>query len=351
MMNSGENSFSRFDLADTCGGSKLPAANTSVNVQSAYVDSGVALASKLRLNSEISNQGISKPATQFVLIMESLPVKRCSELLNRINRSVKYGPIDDPHSDVFVGKDGLIVPPPKKSYMLGVSHFVPTDEYFNTEQNSFHDLNNGCSHLGNVELPPGIDYHHDRPLRRLHSSRNLKDMGLHFSIFPTVPMTVEEFERKWMSLLSQFAGGGEPNDLSDCPTPEYSLSDVRLRQASAALFEMAASANTDPHRRGRALYFHYLLAEEDAEYSWLLNGDALTYYTAAALESCATSDNMSIEEVRDEIRGDLAAVILYRPTFRSYPEDYWSPLPCSVVLFGENLTEPLKNDDDYGDYN
>lgn len=147
-------------------------------------------------------------------------------------------------------------------------------------------------------------------------------------------MSVGDFEIKIAALRVDakciIAGCEHCDSPKAPPTPDYPV-DALLRQVSAALFELATSDDCDPNRAVRALYFHYLLAENDAKYEWILRGDALSYYSAQALEVCKTSSNTNIEELRDEIRGDLAEIILHNPKYRSYPDDYSEVENTSVV--------------------
>lgn len=201
--------------------------------------------------------------------------------------------------------------------------------------------NNCTAYVDNIipsggVLPAGLDYKQDRPLMRNDKLRYPQDMGLHFYVFPTMAMSKEEFEEKLTELIG---GCDHTGKLITPPTPAYSTQPL-LRQVSATLFELATSGRVDPNRSFRALYFHYLLAEPEAQYDWVLRGDALTYYTAQALELSETSLNINVEEIRDEIRGALAEIIMYTPVYRSYPDDYYEVEKTSVVLFGECLENP-----------
>eukprot|EP01039_Chlorochromonas_danica_P003191 gene3191-3494_t len=306
--------------------------------------SGESLAEKLKSRkdgqseSEASNQDSVVHNIGFVQI-ESASRKKCDVVLHRINRNISYGPPNEPNIDLAVDGKGNVIPPLIGNYMLGVSHFIPFTEHMDYVHNSFRDFKTfGCSLYGGKEFSEGIDFHQDRPLNRNNSSRKVMKMGEHYSIFPIRSMRKEEFEGKLQELkhsapCSLKGGGAHTNLLAgDPPIPDYPLHDRRLREASAALFEMATNASIDPNRAFRALYFHYLLAEEDADYQWLLTGDALTYYCAHALEICSDSPNMTCEEIRDEIRCDLATVIFHTPALRSYQQQ------CSLVLFGENMS-------------
>lgn len=285
------------------------------------------LLGKLRNNyaseSEASNQDsvvVHRPV-DFVEI-ESGSQKRCDVVLHRINRPVVYGPPDDSSLDLQLDLTGNIIPPPVKDHMLGVCHFIPSSEYMVPSHQSFSDFKRGSGKV----LPEGIDFHLDRPLKRNNISRKPTIMGNHYSVFPIRSMSPAEFEDKLIefrhTVPCDVKGSGELKVLAGVPSPDYPLSDRRLREASAALFEMATNVAVDPNRAFRALYFHYLLAEDDANYQWLLGGDALTYYCAHALEICSNSVSMTCEEIRDEIRCDLASVILHVPVLRSYPPDY-----------------------------
>lgn len=101
------------------------------------------------------------------------------------------------------------------------------------------------------------------------------------------------------------------------------LTDSRLSQVYAVLFEMANNSNIDPNRSKLAFKYHNLLATEGFEYKSILLGDELSQYCADAFELCSTSTNMSCEEMRDEIRSDLSEVIKYAPKLRSYPDGYF----------------------------
>ena len=188
--------------------------------------------------------------------------------------------------------------------------------------------------LSGVMLPEGIDYKQDRPLKRNDNRRKPHNIGQHFSVFPTRSMSREEFENKIATLRVDakciLAGCEHCDSPKVPPTPDYP-DDALLRQVSAALFELATSDGCDPNRAFRALYFHYLLAENDAKYECILRGDALSYYAAQALEVCKTSPNTNIEELRDEIRGDLAEIIFHNPKYRSYPDDYCEVETTSVI--------------------
>lgn len=47
----------------------------------------------------------------------------------------------------------------------------------------------------------------------------------------------------------------------------------------------------------------------------------LLYYVAFALDHCPDSASINVEEIRDQIRGDIAAILPeYKPRYRSYPE-------------------------------
>lgn len=248
-----------------------------------------------------------------------------------------------------VNDDNQVLPPPNAEHVMGVSHFIPTPEFMLESHLSFRDYKtSGCSLFGGV-IPEGIDVKQDRPLKR-NLKRKPTDMGRHFSVFPTRSMPREEFVEKLASMRVEakcVIGGCEHTPTFEKPTPDYPA-DALLRHVSVALFEMATNGMVDPNKRFRALYFHYLLAEEDAGYCWILRGDALSYYSAHALEICTPSASMDVEEVRDEIRSDLAGIILYSPTYRSYPDDTDQDEPAPVVLFGECMLDPEDDDDDYG---
>ncbi|RYH12960.1 hypothetical protein EON65_36840 [archaeon] len=322
-------------------------------------DSG-RLLDKLRNNEfEVSNQDSTLADVHHpvgFLEVKAASQKKCGVVLHRINRPVIYGPPNTPNIDLQLEFDGgNIIPPPVMDYMLGVSHFIPSSEYMTVAHKSFQDFKSvGCTLYGGKVLPEGIDFHRDRPLKRNNSSRKPTTMGDHYSVFPTRSMSPLEFETK----LAEFkhnvpcsvVGGGEPKIMVISPTPDYPQSDRRLREASTALFEMASNASVDPNRAFRALYFHYLLAEDDADYQWLLTGDALTYYCAHALEICSNSVNFNCEEIRDEIRCDLASIILHVPVLRSYPRDDGCVAELSsMVIFGENMSNPQADDNDYGE--
>ena len=246
--------------------------------------------------------------------------------IHRIKTKISYGHLDNPEIDVALNSDNEVVPPGSAEHMIGVSYFLPSKEYADYVHPSNETFKTQGCILSGGEVPEGIDYKQDRALKRRDKRYKPQDMGLHYSVFPTRTMSVDDFERKLTEMTiknvpCQIVGGCDQFKLSECqPTPDYPA-DALLRQVSAALFELATNKTIDPNRAVRALYFHYLLAEEDAVYKWILRGDALSYYSAQALELCKTCNNINIEEIRDEIRGDLAEVILYNPKYRSYPDD------------------------------
>lgn len=278
--------------------------------------------------------------------------KTIMEHIHRIDTPVIYGAINDTCIDVFLDDSGSIIPPPDAEHPVGVSYFIPSVEFMEIAHTSFSKYKEcGCFLSGGM-LPEGIDYKQDRQLKRNDKRRKPHNMGLHFSVFPTRSMSKKDFESKILELRVDakciIARGEHCDSPKAPPTPDYPV-DALLRQVSAALFELATSDDCDPNRAFRALYFHYLLAENDAKYEWILRGDALSYYSAQALEVCKTSSNTNIEELRDEIRGDLAEIILHNPKYRSYPDDYSEVENTSVVTFGECMVNPQEDDDDYGD--
>jgi len=243
--------------------------------------------------------------------------------IHRIETPVIYGAVNDTYIDVFLDDSRSVIPPPHAEHPVGVSYFIPSDEYIEIAHRSFPKYKDCGCFLSGDTLPDGIDYKQNRPLKRNDNRRKPHNMGQHFSVFPTRSMSVEDFEIKIAALRvdAKCIICEHCDSPKAPPTPDYPV-DALLRQVSAALFELATSDDCDPNRAFRALYFHYLLAENDAKYEWILRGDALSYYSAQALEVCKTSSSTNIEELRDEIRGDLAVIILHSPKYRSYPDNY-----------------------------
>lgn len=340
------------------GGSLSTPVDDKVKISDPVVNpwaSNLKLADKIKVStpSTVPNTVLTtKPPLSFV-DPQSHAQQILVKYIHRINTPITYGAVNEVFIDVAIDDSRCVIPSRSAEYVIGVSYFIPSDDYMSEAHKTFRAYKfNGCF-LSGGNLPEGIGFKQDRALIRNDKRRNPQDMGLHFSVFPTQSMPVEEFERKLteMKVDAQclIAGRDQCERSEAQPTPDYPA-DALLRQVSAALFELATNGSVDPNRAFRALYFHYLLAEKDAEYKWILRGDALSYYSAQALELCNTSSNISIEEIRDEIRGALAEVILYNPVYRSYPDDYNEVETTSLILFGECMENPQEDDDNYGDF-
>jgi hypothetical protein len=110
-------------------------------------------------------------------------------------------------------------------------------------------------------------------------------------------------------------------------------SDAILQEAANVLYEMAQDPLTDPNRAFRALYFHYLLCEEEADCENLFAGDALTSFLQEALDICEDAPTTDSEDLRDYIRLTIAEQLDWNPKLRSHDsEDQLDTLRA----FGDN---------------
>lgn len=96
--------------------------------------------------------------------------------------------------------------------------------------------------------------------------------------------------------------------------------DAFMRQIAGTLIDLTLINVNDFYK---VEVNHYISAICDGTITYIPNtwDNKLLYYVAFALDHCPDSASINVEEIRDQIRGDIAAILPeYKPRYRSYPE-------------------------------